>query len=145
MVCWLTPKETWGKNYLLPKILGKRHIPYSYICLWFICMSILMFVYGCTICIHICDHVDIHISVSSVWSQKQGTWGALRSWKWDRFFISYGWRNIHQVGQCFAQLINIELRPRKIVFFLFCLNQCVICWQKIFTCLASMLPHSTSS
>lgn len=53
---------------------------------------------------------------------KAGNWGALRSWKWDSLFISYGWRHIHQVGQCFARLINIELRLGKIVFFLFCLK-----------------------
>ena len=95
--------------------------------------------------IHICDFVNIHISIYLTWSQKQGAWGeALRSWKQGSLFISDGWKSIHHMGQCFAQLINIELRLGKIAFFLFCLNQCVICWQKILTRLSYTLPHNTS-
>lgn len=94
------------------------------------------------VCLHICGYINIHISVDSVWSQNQGTWGALRRWKWC-LFISYEWRNIPQAGQCFAQLIHIELILRKIVLFLFCLKSMLYLLAKdlLLPCLYAPARH----
>lgn len=78
------------------------------------------------VAIHLCVCVRIH--VVRPWMLLFIFWGAgvrcralreLRaSESEDRLLIFYGWRSIHQEGPCFAQLINVEFRLRKIVFFL---------------------------
>lgn len=63
---------------LPPKIRGERGTIFT--CIFRFCVYEHIYVHVC-VCIHVCDYINIRVSSFSVWSQIQGTWGALRRGK----------------------------------------------------------------
>lgn len=69
----LTLNKEYGVRTVFPQGSGEEHRYHIHICVY----VLYIWTYLCShVClIHVCDFVNIHISIYSVWSQKQGAWG----------------------------------------------------------------------